>query len=142
MYKGFRVEEAGYLINNNLVDLNSFKKYITTFIVNPRMVKAPIKINDDRHWMVTTSEDKVSNSNKNSFLRKEGSEYILPTSNKKNFKCWYNTSDNSFYQPGDRIVVNHGIYLEAVYETNKSGYFKMPNQRNIQSNFESKFILN
>ena len=132
LYKGFRVEEAGYLINNNMIDLESFKKYITTFIVNPKMVKTPIKINNDRYWMVTTSEDNVNEKNKNSFLRKEGSIYLLPESKNKNFKGWYNTSDNSIYQPGDKITVDHGIYLKGLYGTTKGNCFEMPYQTRIQ----------
>ena len=116
LYKGFRVEEAGYLVNNNVTTIDEFKKYITTLIINQSMLESPITINNNRYWMVTTSEDVINNSNKKSFLRKEGSIYTLPKLNKQNFKGWYNTSDNNVYKPGDKIIVTHGIHLNAVYE--------------------------
>ncbi len=141
LYKGFRVQEAGYLINNNITDLNTFKKYITSLIINPEMVKTPITINNDRYWMITTSEDIVSSSNKATFLRKEGSVYTLPKSNKYNFKGWYNTTDNSIYQPGDKIFVSHGIHLKAIYDTNKSHNLKIYtcNDNNTYFSFKKPF---
>ena len=116
LYKGFRVREAGYLINNNMVTLDLFKYYISSLIVNPKMIVNPITINNDRYWMVTTSEDNVNDANKKSFLRKEGSIYVLPESNRSSFKGWYNTADNLIYQPGDKLVVAHGIHLQAIYD--------------------------
>ena len=115
LYKGFRVREAGYLINNNMVTLDAFKVYINTLIINPKMIRNPITNNGNRYWMVTTSEDNVRETNKAMFLQKEGSTYILPESREKGFKGWYNTSDNQVYQPGDKIEVSHGIHFKAVY---------------------------
>ena len=53
------------------------------------------------------------------YLRKEGSTYIVPNIEDKNFIGWYNTSDNKIYSPGDRVVVTHGLHFLAIYETNK-----------------------
>ena len=124
LYKGFRVREAGYLVNNNVIDLDSFKKYITSLIVNPRMIKDPIKVNNDRYWMVTTSEDSVNDLNKKDFLRKEGSSYILPKSDKRSFKGWYNTSNNLIYYPGEEITVDHGIHFKAIYSNYQSSFLR------------------
>ena len=61
---------------------------------------------------------------------------MLPKSTSKNFKGWYNTSDNSIYQPGDKIFVNHGIYLKAIHEISKNDYFEMYSQRIENFNFK------
>ena len=119
LYSGFRVREAGYLVNNKMISLDVFKEYISTLIINPEMLEEPITIDNSRYWMVTTSEDNINNLNKKMFLRKESSTYILPKSNSSNFVGWYNTSDNSIYKPGDKIFVAHGIHFEAIYDTNK-----------------------
>jgi hypothetical protein len=116
LYKGFRVREAGYLVNSKMITLEAFKGYITTLIINPKMIVNPITINNDRYWMVTTSEDNITDANKKEFLRKEGSTYKLPKSSKKYFKGWYNTSDNVIYQPGDKITVDYGTHFKAIYE--------------------------
>ncbi len=124
LYKGFRVREAGYLVNNNMITLDMFKKYITTLIINPKMIETPITKDNDRYWMVTTSEDNVNDSNKEMFLRKESSTYILPKSKRKDFKGWINTADNVIYQPGDKIAVSHGIHFRAIYKNNQNESFK------------------
>ena len=118
LYKGFRVREAGFLVNNNIISLNEFKKYITNLIINPKMLESPITINNERYWMVTSNIDIVNDNNKKDFLRKEGSVYTLPNINKKDFLGWYNTSDNTIYKPGDKLTISHGTYLEAVYNYN------------------------
>lgn len=119
LYSGFRVREAGYLVNNKMISLDVFKEYISTLIINPEMLEEPITIDNSRYWMVTTSEDNINNLNKKMFLRKESSTYILPKSNSSNFVGWYNTSNNSIYKPGDKIFVAHGIHFEAIYDINK-----------------------
>ncbi len=134
LYKGFRVQEAGYLINNKLVDLDTFKKYIYGFIINPSMITPPITKNNDRYWMVTTSEDIITENNKEKYLKKEGSKYKVPKINKKNFKGWLNTADNLIYKPGDKIVVSHGIHLKAVYDT------KLHFEKNLQKKTNYKIL--
>lgn len=143
LYKGFRVREAGYLINNNMVTLDLFKNYISSLIINPQMIRSPITIDNNRYWMVTTSEDVVNSSNKNTYLRKEGSKYTLPKSSKSNFEGWYNTSDNTILKPGDIIDVNHGIHLRAIYKTNKTklvgAYLSKENYISFKNKYESGF---
>ena len=111
LYKGFRVEESGYLINNNILDLNSFKYYISNSIINPYMIKKPITVNDDRYWMVTTNFDNVTDNNKSKYLYKEGSIYTLPSI--KGVKYWYSTADNKIYKSGDKVEVVHGLHFIA-----------------------------
>lgn len=134
IYKGFRVEEAGYLFNSKKISVNDFGVFVDILGGNQSTVVPPITINNDRYWMVTTSEDAVNNSNKSTFLRKESSLYTLPKSNKKYFKGWYNTSDNKVYAPGDKITVNHGIHFKALYDTNK--YFEMNSLNDIHTNLK------
>ena len=111
MYKGFRAEEVGYLINNGIITINQFKYYLTSNISNPYMVKPPINKNNSNYWMITTSLDKVTN--KENYLRKEGSIYTLPIN--KKVKGWLNTANNKVYKPGDKIVVVHGLHFIAIY---------------------------
>ena len=114
LFKGFRVKEAGFLINNNFITLNDFKKYITTLVMNETYLKNPVtNINGKRTWMVTTSLDNVNDFNKKDFLFEEGSTYILPKSNK--VKMYYSTSENIYYKPGDKVTVWHGMHFIAIY---------------------------
>ena len=136
LYKGFRVREAGFLVNNSGMDLNVFKNYITTLIINQNVIESPITKNNNRYWMVTTSLDKVNNSNKESFLKKEGSTYKLPKVNKQNFKGWYNTSENKIYYPGEKYIVNHGTHFSALYEENK--FSRLYTHLNISLNYFNK----
>lgn len=115
MFKGMRVEESKFLANFGL-DLNTFKGYLKKNQNNPDMVKLPIREFNNNVWMVTTSEDNVTDLNKKTYLRYEGSIYTLPKSKKQKFVGWLNTSDNKIYKPGDQIEVYHGIYFKAIYE--------------------------
>ncbi len=116
LYEGFRVREAGFLVNNNIISLNDFKTYITTLIINPKMLRNPITINNNRYWMVSTSEDNINDTNKHNYLRKEQSIYVLPNSKRSNFIGWYNTSNNKIYKSGDKVVVSHGLHFIALYD--------------------------
>ena len=129
LYKGFRVREAGYLVNSKMVTLEAFKGYITTLIINPEMIEKPITIDNNRYWMVTTSEDNVNDANKKEFLRKEGSTYMLPKSNKKSFEGWYNTSDNLIYKPGDKITVDYGTHFKAIYKDANQVFKSFPGKK-------------
>ncbi len=111
LYKGFRVREAGFLVNSGMTNLESFKEYITKLIINPYMIKKPISKNGYNYWMVTTSKDKVIDSNKKKYLHKEGTYYQLPK--KKGVKYWYLTSDNKMYKPGDKVKIYHGMHFVA-----------------------------
>jgi len=142
LYKGFRVREAGYLVNNGFVKINEFKNYITTSIVNPEVLRKPITISNDRYWMVTTSENNVNRQNKKKYLRKEGSMYTLPNSKIKDFKGWYNTSDNNIYQPGDKISVSHGIHFIALYDEKKSTRLYLHHNIYINNIKQSKYNYN
>ena len=111
LYKGFRVQESGYLINNNILDLDSFKYYINDLIINPYMIKKPITKDGSRYWMVTNSYDDITDYNKEKYLYKEGTMYTLPKI--EGVKYWYSTADNKIYKPGVKIEVVHGLHFIA-----------------------------
>jgi len=111
MYKGFRAGEAGFLINNNLITLEEFKKFISVELMGEGIVKNPIEKNNERYWMVTTSLDKITNNNKDNYLVKEGYTYTLPKS--KNVKSYYSTSENKYYKPGEKIKIYYSMHFIA-----------------------------
>ncbi len=116
MYTGFRAGEVGYLINNKVIDLPSFKYWVSKYISCTDAFMPPIQKNNENYWMVTTSNDIVNFLNKSKFLHKEGSYYELPTINDKNFIGWLNTSDNKIYKSGDTVEVTHGLHFIAKYK--------------------------
>ena len=112
LFIGFRMEEAKILYNKNELDILMFDKVLNQLIEEP-----PKSNNNKNLWMVTTSDD-LKNLN-NGVVLEEDSYYKLKepinVENKK-FVGWYNTSDNKYYYPGDEIIVNHGMYFEAVWK--------------------------
>ena len=107
MFIGLRAEEGKYL-NNYGLDLNTFKYYLKNNQTNENMLlKVKTNKNNKRLWMVTTNYDKVLDYNK--YLYEEGSYYELPRIIGVN--KWYSTSENKYYKPGDRVLVNHGMHF-------------------------------
>lgn len=115
MYKGLRAEEGKFLANYGL-DLETFKYYLIMNQNNSEMLKEPIQRLNKNVWMVTTSEDNVTDLNKHNYLRYEGSTVTLSNGKNNNVKGWLNTSDNKVYLPNDTITVYHGIHLIAIYK--------------------------
>src|SRR5574344_1134513 len=115
MFKGLRVEEGKILSNYGLTK-DIFKSYLQGNQLNNEIMKQPIKSNNgNRMWMVTTSDDIVIN--KDYYLIKEGDNYLIKEPiNKIKFKAWYNTGDGKYYNPGEKIKIWYGTYLEAIYE--------------------------
>ena len=116
LFKGFRAEEAKTF--ESYLDKDGFKEVMTNIILNPNRIELPkTNLLGKRMWMVTTSNDNVNVINKNKFLKEEGSNYKIPTpKNSKGFVNWYNSADGKYYNPGDIITVETGIYLEAIYK--------------------------
>lgn len=115
LYKGFRVKEAGFLVNYGFISLDEFKRYITTFIINENFIRKPLTdFTNNRKWMVTTSLDNVNDFNKRDYLHYEGSTFVLPRNNK--VVKWYSTSENKYYNPGDEVQIWHGMHFVAIYE--------------------------
>lgn len=113
MYKGMRAGEGKFLTNFGL-DLSAYRQFIK--MINDERIVYPINKFNKNMWMVTTSNDNVTNLNKHLYLRPEGSTYTLPIINDKQFIGWYSTSDNKIYQSGDSIIVYYGMHFEALYK--------------------------
>ena len=116
IYKVFRLEETKYLVKNGLVSLDELKYLFNSYLTDDnKMVKPPTNSNGTRLWMVTTSDDTdLSNTR---YQLEEGSIYVVPTPKKtEGFKKWYNSSDNKYYSPGDKIEVYGGMHLTAIYK--------------------------
>ena len=107
MFKGLRAEEGKYL-NNYGLNLDLFKYYLKNNQNNESMLlNVELNKNNKRLWMVTTSEDKILNYK--DYLYEEGSEYKLPKILGVN--RWYSTSENKYYKPLDKVLVNHGMHF-------------------------------
>ena len=130
IFKGFRMGEAKHLFNKGELDIMLFSQTLGSLIINP-----PVNENGKNVWMVTTSDD-LSQGLKGNFYE-EGSFYKLQEpikkinklagynkidnnfdkyTNEQEFVGWYNTADNKYYQPGDLVEVDYGMYFEAVYK--------------------------
>lgn len=109
MFNGLRAEEGKYL-NNFGLDKDTFKYYLINNQLNEDMIlKVPTNNNGKRLWMVTNSNDDILNLN--DYLYEEGSYYILP----KVFGVnkWYSTSENKYYNPLDKVKINHSMHFIA-----------------------------
>ena len=108
VFQGFRMEEAKYLYNKVLLDIELFSQILGV------LMKEPIKDIDGKNmWMITTSDD--LEKNRQGSLYKEETIYTLPQPiNDKNFKGWYNTADNKVYKPNDKVIVEYGMYFEKI----------------------------
>lgn len=124
-YKGFRMAETKYLLNQNNLDIMNFSK-----ILGKKTVEPPKFANGKYKWLMTTSDEYNDNNSKfnrnsefdNIFNLKyyeDGSYYTLPhPKNVKNktFIGWYNTSDNKIYKPNDKIKVIFSMYFDAIWK--------------------------
>ena len=108
MYKGFRAGEVAILINSNKTTIPEFKNYIENIILDDTMMKEPIQKNNTRYWPVSTG----NKWKKNKKLIKEGDYYQLPFTYKT--KKWYSTSENKYYNPGDKVQVWTGMHFESI----------------------------
>lgn len=112
IFKGFRMEEAKKLYYDGLLDINLFS------ILLVGLEKKPIKDNEGNNlWMITTSDEYVQKGKGK--LYKELSCYTLPKPiqrENKTFKGWYNTADNKIYNIGDKVIIDYGMFFEAIWE--------------------------
>ena len=113
LYDGYRMAEGKNVYNHGLLDIS----YIGALLDLSNTV--PLMKNDDGNvvWMVTTSDDEVTEENKQNYLKEYESEYILPKPKKEeNFIGWLNAGDNKLYQPGEKIKVVHGLHFITKYK--------------------------
>jgi len=112
MFKGLRIGEGKYLVDNNFISLDAFKYYLIAFPANPEYYKkVEVNNNGKRVWMVTTSVDKVNDNNKNKFKVEEGSYYVFKKH--KNIVKYCSSIDNKCYRPGEKIKVYTGMHFIA-----------------------------
>ena len=112
IFKGFRMEEAKYLYNKNKLNIKIFSE-----VLNNLMLKPPVNKNNKNIWPVITSDELSKGLKSTSY--EEGTYYTLPNpkNNKnKNFKGWYNTSNNKYYKINEKVKIDYGMYFEAVWE--------------------------
>ena len=115
LFKGVRAEEVRLFTNMGYASKSQLMEYLGSILLNSEKVIMPITDKDgNRLWMVTTSDDNDPSITSHQLV--EGSEFIVPTpENTNNFVNWYNHSDNKYYNPGDTIIVDSSMYLEAIY---------------------------
>ena len=108
LYLGSRGNETKLFVNSGYAKTEDLIKYLQSTQLNVEKMVPPITDNNgNRLWMVTTDKDLVIN--KKDFLYKEGSYYTLPKIIGVN--RWYNTTDNKYYKPLDRVKVNLSMHF-------------------------------
>ena len=112
LYKGLRMKEAKHLVNNNVITKEELINILNSTMLNETETLQPIMKNGSRYWMVTLETDKMNDKNKGKYLKKEGSTYVLPKDD--DVKYWYNSSDNTYYKPGSKVKVYHGMHFTKI----------------------------
>ena len=121
IFKGFRMAEAKILYNKGLLDINSFD------VILNRKIVGPLKTKSGKYkWFVMTSDEfnkikKVYNPLKypKDNYYEANSYYTLPNPVKvkgKKFKGWYNTANDRYYKPGDKVEIIYSMYFDAIWE--------------------------
>ena len=112
MFIGMRAEE-GKILSNYGLSLDMFKGYLKeNQSKEGKYLDVDRNSNNKRLFMVTTSNDKVTNKNKNKYLKEENSYYTLPKNLK--VKCYLNSIDKKCYSPGERVQVTTPIHFIAI----------------------------
>ena len=112
IFKGLRLGESKNVYNKGLLDIGYFYNLFREENMKPLMRNNDGKI----VWTVTTSDDTVTEENKNDYLYVKDTYYVLPEPrNSEKFVGWLNTSDNKVYQPGDNVRVIYGMHFIAQY---------------------------
>lgn len=112
LFAGYRMPETKHLYNQGLLDIEYGSWLLGRLALEPTKSK-----NNKNVWMVTTSDDLARG--KKGLKLEEQSIFTLPKpvfKNGKKFVGWYNTADNKYYQPGDKISVDYGLYFDAVWK--------------------------
>ncbi len=113
LYKGLNLQNALPLVNNGFN-----YDFLTTFL--KLKTKNPIQINNVNHWIFNVNGEKM--------LVSEGSvqkvpftldKYYTKDNAKKSLfglrkQKYYDTSSNTYYYSGDKIKINHSVYLEKI----------------------------
>ena len=115
LYKAMKIEDFGYAVEQGYITQEALENIINKYMRQDCFKVIPPKNSFGQYlWMVTTSD--MDNPSDSLHQVVEGSEYIVPTpENEDGFMYWYNHSDNKYYNPGDVIVVDSSMYLQAIY---------------------------
>lgn len=112
IFKGFRMAEGKILYYQGILDISQFSR-----ILGGNIHPVPTSENGKNIWKITTSDEFENNLPSNWY--EERTYYTLPEpieKEGKEFVGWYNTADNKFYMPGDSIVIDYGMYFEAIWK--------------------------
>jgi hypothetical protein len=115
LYKAMKIEDFGYAIEQGYITQEALENIINKYMRQDGFKVIPPKNSFGQYlWMVTTSDMDDPSALLHQVV--EGSVYIVPTpENEDGFMYWYNHSDNKYYNPGDVIVVDSSMYLQAIY---------------------------
>lgn len=106
IFKGCNLGNILYLIENKGMNVDEVGEFLRS------TEKEQISKNGKRHYIVTTSEDKVNKENLDNHLYEENGIYIFP---KIGAKYFIDTSTNKKYKEGEKFVVYNSTYFKVVY---------------------------
>lgn len=106
IFKGCNLGNILYLIENKGMNVDEVGEFLTS------TEKEQITKDGERHYIVTTSEDKVNSENIDDYLYKENSIYTFP---KIGAKYFIDTSTNNTYKEGEKFVVYNSTHFKVVY---------------------------
>lgn len=106
LFYGLRAQDGAVLVRYNYINMNEFKSVFTDLLLNKKYIKEPNNILGKRIWSLS-----IDNNYKTKVF--EGTKFKLP--NKKNVKCYLNTTNNKCYKPGSTIKVITGTHLITKY---------------------------
>ena len=112
LFAGYRMPETKHLYNQGLLDIEYGSWLLGRLALDPMKSR-----NGKNAWMVTTSDDLAKG--KKGLKLEEQSIFTLPkpvSKSGKKFVGWYSTADHKYYQPGEKISVDYGLYFEAVWK--------------------------
>ena len=115
LYKTLKLYDFKYAVEQGYISQEELMSIIEEFMMNTDYrLEVPVSVSGKYLWMVTTSDS--SDPTNKGLLLEDGSIYVAPTpDNEEGFLYWYNSSDNKYYSPGDEIVVDSSMYLQAIY---------------------------
>lgn len=122
IYRGMRLYDGIMMDIKYGITREEFSYYLQTDPLSDKLWNKP-KLNENgkREWMVTTSDDIVTDKSKSSYLMEEGDYYTLKEPkkkfvNNKKFVGWLFTGENTMHQPGEKVKVIYGTHFIAKYD--------------------------
>ena len=106
LFKGCNLNNTLFLVKYSGLNLKALGEFLIEY------EKEQITKNGERHYIVTTSEDKVNSKNVDNYLYKENSIYTFP---KIGAKYFIDTATNKTYKEGEKFVVYNSTHFKVVY---------------------------